>query len=81
MDENRIAILAIIITDTAAVDKVNAYLHDYAQYILARLGLPVRNRGVNTISLVLDAPVTAVNALSGKLGAVVGVRAKALFTQ
>ncbi len=77
--ENRIAMLAVIITDTDSVDAVNAALHEYGEFIVGRLGL--RERGVNTISLVLDAPVNSVNALTGRLGAIRGVSAKALFAK
>ena len=79
--ENRIAKLAVIITDTDSVDAVNAALHEYGEFIVGRLGLPLRERGVNTISLVLDAPVNSVNALTGRLGAIRGVSAKALFAK
>ena len=79
--ENRIAMLAVIITDTDSVDAVNAALHEYGEFIVGRLGLPLRARGVNTISLVLDAPVNSVNALTGRLGAIRGVSAKALFAK
>ena len=79
--ENRIAMLAVIITDTDSVDAVNAALHEYGEFIVGRRGLPLRERGVNTISLVLDAPVNSVNALTGRLGAIRGVSAKALFAK
>ncbi|MCM1368363.1 MAG: iron-only hydrogenase system regulator [Roseburia sp.] len=77
--EKRIALLGIIISDGNAVAAVNAVLHDFGSHILGRMGLPVRDRGVNAISIVLDAPVDAVNALTGKLGAIKDVNAKALF--
>ena len=79
MSEKRIALLGIIVSSGDAVEKVNAYLHDFGEYIVGRMGLPLRERGVNAISVVLDAPADAVNALTGKLGAVQGVTAKALF--
>lgn len=77
--EKRIALLGIIISDGEAVAAVNSVLHDFGTHILGRMGLPMRERGVNAISIVLDAPVDAVNALTGKLGAIKGVSAKALF--
>lgn len=79
--EKRIAVLAVIVTDTNSVDAVNAALHEYGAFILGRLGLPLRERGINTISLVMDAPVNSTNALTGKLGALAGVSAKALFAK
>ena len=78
-EENRIAVLGIIVSDGAAVEAVNALLHEYGEYVVGRMGLPMRDRGINAITLVLDAPANAINALSGKLGRVDGVSAKALF--
>ena len=79
MSANRIALLGIIISDGNAVETVNRLLHEYSEFVVGRMGLPMRDRGVNTITLVLDAPQDAVNALTGKLGRVSGVAAKALF--
>lgn len=78
-EENRIAVLGIIVSDGEAVEAVNALLHEYGGYVVGRMGLPMRDRGINAITLVLDAPANAINALSGKLGRVDGVSAKALF--
>lgn len=78
-EENRIAVLGIIVSDGEAVEAVNALLHEYGEYVVGRMGLPMRDRGINAITLVLAAPANAINALSGKLGRVDGVSAKALF--
>ncbi|MCH5153672.1 MAG: iron-only hydrogenase system regulator [Clostridiales bacterium] len=75
----RIALIGIIVSDGRAVEEVNAVLHDYATYIVGRMGLPMRERGVSAITVVLDAPQNAINALTGKLGKIDGVSAKALF--
>ncbi len=77
--ENRIALLGIIVSDGDAVETVNRILHEYGEYVLGRMGLPLRERRVNAITLVLDAPSDTINALTGKLGRVGGVSAKALF--
>ncbi|MCH5155676.1 MAG: iron-only hydrogenase system regulator [Clostridiales bacterium] len=75
----RIALIGIIVSNGDAVENVNAVLHEYAAYIVGRMGLPMRDRGVSAITVVLDAPLNAVNALTGKLGKIDGVSAKALF--
>ena len=77
--DNRIAVLAIIVSDTTAVQGVNELLHEFGSYIVGRMGLPIRDRQINAITIVLDAPVNIVNALTGKLGKMDGVSAKALF--
>ncbi|MCQ2387869.1 MAG: iron-only hydrogenase system regulator [Clostridia bacterium] len=77
--DNKIASLSIIVNDYSAVEKVNLLLHDYRDYILGRLGIPVKNRGISVIDIVLDAPQEILNALSGKLGMINGVKSKVLF--
>ena len=76
--ENKIAVLAVIVDDYSAVDKVNALLHEFRDYVVGRMGLPYRLKNVNVISVVLDAPIEAINSLSGKLGMIKGVSSKVL---
>ncbi len=75
----RVALIGIIVSDGNAVETVNSVLHDFGSYIVGRMGLPLRDRGINAISIVIDAPLDMINSLSGKLGAIKGVSAKALF--
>ena len=42
------------------------------------MGIPYRGRGVNVISVVLDAPQDKISSLSGKLGMIDGVSSKVL---
>jgi putative iron-only hydrogenase system regulator len=79
--ETKLAVLAIIINDSESVEKVNALLHEYSEYVRGRLGLPCRERNVSVISVVLDADMQTLNSLSGKLGMVKGVSSKLLTTK
>ncbi len=79
MSENRIAVVSIIVTDRTASEKINAILSSYGEYILGRMGIPYREKGISVLSVVLDAPVEIANALTGKLGRVENVGVKALF--
>ena len=76
--ENRIAAVSILVEGGESVETLNAILHDYAPYILGRLGIPYREKGLSVICLVLDAPMDTINALTGKLGRLPGVSAKAV---
>ena len=76
--ENRIAAVSILVEGPDSVETLNAILHDYAPYILGRLGIPYREKGLSVICLVLDAPMDTINALTGKLGRLPGVSAKAV---
>ena len=80
MEENRIALIGIIAKSNDCAEKVNAVLHDYGDYIVGRLGLPYREKGLNVISVVVDAPASVINGLTGKLGMIDCVNAKALYS-
>ena len=76
--EGKIAVLAIIVSDRSAVEKINSLLHDFGDYIIGRFGLPYKKKNLNVISVVMDAPQEIINSLSGKLGMVEGVSSKVL---
>jgi len=80
MDE-KIAVVGIVIKDTNSVDKVNSTLHEFRDYIVGRFGIPYKQKEVNIISVVMDAPQTILNSLSGKLGMIVGVTSKVMVTK
>ena len=60
--ETRVAVLAIIVRDTASVPALNELLHQYAPYIIGRMGVPYHARGVNIISVAMDAPGDVISA-------------------
>ena len=43
------------------------------------MGVPYREKGVNIISVALDAPGDVISALSGKLGRLDGITAKTVY--
>ena len=79
--DNRIAVIGIIIEDKSQAENVNSLLHQYAEYIIGRMGLPYPQRGLSIISVIVDAPSDTISALSGKLGRLQGVSSLALYTK
>ena len=77
--ETRVAVLAIIVKESASVAALNAFLHQYGDFIIGRMGIPYRQRGVNVISVAMDAPADVVSALSGKIGRLPGITAKTVY--
>ena len=75
---NRVSDISSIIKNEEAAGAVNDLLHEFRQYIVGRMGIPYRERGVSIISVVLDAPGDKTSSLSGKLGMLEGVSAKTL---
>ena len=78
--ETRVAVMSIIVEKSEAVEPLNALLHDYGEYIIGRMGIPYRQRGINIISIALDAPQNTISALSGKVGKLDGVSVKTAFS-
>lgn len=78
--ETRVAVISIIIEDAASVQAMNEILHQYSEYIIGRMGIPYRSKGVNIICIAIDAPQDAINTLSGKIGKLTGVTAKAAYS-
>ena len=79
-ESTRVAAIAIVVEDVASVEKLNAILHDYADIIIGRMGIPYRQRGINVITVAVDAPHDAISTLSGKLGELPGVTAKTAYS-
>jgi putative iron-only hydrogenase system regulator len=72
----RVGVISIIVEDESSVGALNELLHNYGEYIVGRMGIPYRQRGVNIISVAIDAPQDIISALSGKIGAIEGISAK-----
>ena len=81
MERNRVALLGVIVDRAESVEPLNQLLHDAREYIIGRMGLPHRERGLNIISIVLDAPEDVVSALVGKVGMLPGITAKAVYSK
>ena len=78
--ETRVAIIGIVVDDVASVDALNDILHDYGKYIIGRMGIPYREKGIHIISIAIDAPQDTISALSGKIGKLKGVSAKTSYS-
>ena len=76
--DTRIAIIGIIIQDIESAEKINQILHEYNDYIVGRMGIPYRERGLSVMSIVVDATMDIIGAISGKLGMIKGVSAKTI---
>ena len=79
--ETRLANIAIIVEKEESVERLNQILHKYCSYIIGRMGIPHKERGVNIISIAIDAPQNEISSLSGKLGMLDGVTAKAVYSK
>ncbi len=78
--KTRVALLSIIVSDMEQAGKLNEYLHEASDYIIGRMGIPYRKRGINIISVALDAPQDFISALSGKIGRLNGVSSRTTYS-
>ena len=79
--ENRLALLGIIVENVESVEPLNRILHEYRQYIIGRMGIPYPEKGVNLISVAIDAPEAEIGMLIQSLEALDGVNAQAIFAK
>lgn len=78
--EQRIGTITILVSDRNRSVEVNSILSQFSDIILCRQGLPFHDRPVAVISLIIEAPTDRINALTGQLGRLSGITAKAVFT-
>lgn len=79
--ETRVAVLSIIVENPDSVAEVNRLLHEYSGYIIGRMGIPYRVKKINIISIAVDAPQDLINSLTGSLGRLDGITAKAAYSK
>ena len=78
--QTRVAVMAIIVENGGAVERLNAVLHEYGEHIIGRRGIPYRKKGINIVSIALDAPQDTISALAGKLGNIEGLSVKTAYS-
>lgn len=79
--DTRVAVISIIVEDQESPEDINRILHTYRQYIIGRMGIPYWEKGINIISVAVDAPENEITALSGKIGRLAGVSTKTAYSR
>lgn len=79
--DTRVALIGIIVEDALNIDKLNALLHENSEYIIGRMGIPYKNKGINIISIAIDAPADVISSLSGKIGMLKGISSKVIYSK
>ncbi|MBQ2644988.1 iron-only hydrogenase system regulator [bacterium] len=80
MKETKVAIIGIIVEDVSKVIEIQNLLSEYSEYIIGRMGIPYKQKDIRIISVVLDAEVDTINALTGKIGKIKGINAKTVYS-
>ena len=79
--EKRVALSGIVVEDMNNVESLNHILHEYGDYIIGRMGIPYRSRGISIISVAVDAPMNIISTISGKLGMLKGLSVKTIYSK
>ena len=79
--ETRVAVISIIVTESDRVEMLNDLLHEYSAYIIGRMGIPYKEKGISIISIAIDAPMVKINSLTGALGRLDGINAKVTYAK
>lgn len=77
--ETRVALIGIIVENMDSVETLNQLLHEYGRFIIGRMGIPYKDKGLHIISVAIDAPADDINALTGKIGRLQGISAKTVY--
>lgn len=78
--ETRVAVIGIIVENKDSATPLNELLSEYRRYIIGRMGVPYNEKNISIISIAIDAPMDTINSLSGKIGRLDGVSAKAAYS-
>ncbi len=78
--DTRVAVISIIVENPEAIETLNHLLHEAGQYIIGRMGIPYRERGINIVSIAIDAPQDTISALTGKIGKLPGISVKTAYS-
>ena len=79
--DTRVAVISVIVERKDKIRELNQLLHEYSRYVIGRMGVPYPAKDVSIICLALDAPQDTINTLTGGLGKLDGVTAKATYSK
>lgn len=77
--EKRIGAALILVENRESASRLNQILSAHADIIIARQGIPLQQRGISVISLVLEGTTDEIGALTGPIGKLNGVQVKTLM--
>jgi putative iron-only hydrogenase system regulator len=77
--EKRIGSALIMVEEHSDVQKLNEILSRNSRIIISRQGIPLRDKKINIISLVLEGTTDEIGALTGQVGRLSNIRIKSVL--
>lgn len=78
--EKRIGVVSVLVEERKSVQELNTLFSAYSGIIIGRMGIPVRDRGIYIISLIVEGTTDQIGAMTGKAGRLAGVQVKSVLT-
>lgn len=79
--ETKVALIGIVVENFDSVTKLNDILHTYGDFVIGRMGIPYKDRGVSIISVAVDATEDTISAMAGKIGKLPGISSKTVYAK
>ncbi len=79
--EKRIGSILILVTGKEFIAEFNQILSSHSSIIIGRQGIPLRERSINVISLVVEGSTDEIGALTGQLGRLKGLRVRSVMAR
>jgi putative iron-only hydrogenase system regulator len=79
--EKRIGVVAVVIQNRESAKTFNSVLGEFHDMILGRQGLPLHDRNLHVISLIVEGTTDEIGAMTGKIGRLAGVQVRSVLTK
>lgn len=79
--EKRIGVVSILVEQRENVSSINKLLSRHHDIFIGRMGLPIRDRGIHIISLIVEGTTDQIGAFTGQVGRLSGVQVKSVLTR
>ena len=77
--EKRIGGAIILVKSKENVPVLNNIISSHGEIIIGRQGIPIRDKNINLISLVLEGTTDQISSLTGKIGRLSGIQIKSVL--
>jgi len=78
--EKRIGSVIMLVNDRSSIPALNKIFTDYCDIIIGRQGVPLHDRKISLISLIVEGTTDEIGALTGKIGRMKGIKVKSVLT-
>lgn len=82
MKDQRVGVIGIVIEEPQKVQaKLNHYISEAGEIIIGRMGIPYRTRNMAVLAVLVDGTNDQINALTGQLGSLPGVKVRVALSK